>query len=194
MTFAEILLIAVAVAMDCFTMSIVCGMTLGRGNRPVIFKTAFLFGLFQAMMPLIGWLCTSSFQKYLEAYDHWIAFGMLAFLGIRMIREAFSEDEENDKGVHPERLSDRLMLAVATSIDALAVGISFSCTGYTTISQLTLPLFTIGIVSFAFSIAGAMIGIRFGSAIMKKIKPELIGGIILIIIGIRILIEHLCGI
>ena len=150
---------------------------------------AFLFGFFQALMPLLGWLGISHFQSYMEAYDHWIAFGLLAFIGGRMIKESFGPEEEQH--FNPRRLRTQLLLAIATSIDALAIGISFACTGYNTLGQLTLPLIIIGVVSFLFSIIGYLLGARFGRIIAHRFKPELLGGIILIGIGVKILIEHL---
>lgn len=142
-------------------------------------------------MPFIGWLGTKHFAQYIEAFDHWIAFGLLAFLGIRMIKESFEDDE--DKHFNPTKIKTQLVLAVATSIDALAVGISFACTGYTSIGELCFPLWAIGIVSFLFGVIGNLLGIRFGSSIRKRLKPDLFGGIILIIIGVKILLSHLLG-
>lgn len=160
--------------------------------HPVIYlRMAFLFGLFQAMMPLLGWLGISHFQTYMEAYDHWIAFGLLGFIGGKMIWESFGEEE--DSHFDPSRLHTQLLLAVATSIDALAVGISFACTGFTMVSQLTMPLLIIGIVSFLFSIIGYHLGRCFGKAITRRMKPELFGGVILLLIGVKILLTHLLG-
>ena len=208
MNLLDIILLAVALAMDCFTVSIVSGIILNgqwtedRGDRsmiasskrikrpvPVIFRMAFLFGFFQAMMPLLGWLGISHFQAYMEAYDHWIAFGLLGFIGGKMIWESFGDEE--DQHFNPSKLRTQLLLAVATSIDALAIGISFACTGFTELSQLTMPLLIIGIVSFLFSIVGYHLGRRFGKTITRRIKPELLGGVILVLIGVKILITHL---
>ena len=194
MSLLDILLLAVALAMDCLTISIVSGVIqLTASGKPltVNLRMAIFFGFFQAMMPLIGWLGVSHFQSYLEAYDHWIAFGLLAFIGGRMIWESVSPEEEQH--FNPRRLQTQLLLAVATSIDALAVGISFACTGYTSISQLTLPLIIIGVVSFLFSLIGYQLGARFGRSIAHRLKPELLGGVILIGIGVKILAEHLFG-
>lgn len=197
MSILELWLLAVALAMDCFTVSIVFGVLLRKIEWRTILVVAFLFGLFQAMMPLAGWLATNSFSSLIEDYDHWIAFGLLAFLGGRMIKESFSDDEEEEeaeaKHINPRKLKTQLVFAVATSIDALAVGISFTCLGFNTISSLSLPLFIIGFVSLAFSIVGSLLGIRFGKGVEKRLKPELLGGIVLIIIGIRVLCEHLFG-
>ena len=191
MSLIDIILLAVALAMDCLTVSIVSGViTNGQWKMDNgQLRMAFLFGLFQAMMPLIGWLGISHFQAYMEAYDHWIAFTMLGFIGGRMVWESFGPEEEQH--FNPRRLRTQLLLAVATSIDALAVGISFACTGYTAVGQLTLPLIIIGVVSFLFSLIGYQLGARFGRSIARRLKPELLGGIILIGIGVKILIEHL---
>ena len=197
MSILELWLLAVALAMDCFTVSIVFGVLLRKIEWRTILVVAFLFGLFQAMMPLAGWLATNSFSSLIEDYDHWIAFGLLAFLGGKMIKESFSDDEEEEeaeaKHINPRKLKTQLVFAVATSIDALTVGISFTCLGFNTISSLSLPLPIIGFVSLAFSIVGSLLGIRFGKGVEKRLKPELLGGIVLIIIGIRVLCEHLFG-
>ncbi len=197
MSILELWLLAVALAMDCFTVSIVFGVLLRKIEWRTILVVAFLFGLFQTMMPLAGWLATNSFSSLIEDYDHWIAFGLLAFLGGKMIKESFSDDEEEEKAeakhINPRKLKTQLVFAVATSIDALAVGISFTCLGFNTISSLSLPLLIIGFVSLAFSIVGSLLGIRFGKGVEKRLKPELLGGIVLIIIGIRVLCEHLFG-
>ena len=202
MNLLDIILLAVALAMDCFTVSIVSGVILmtQRDSNFVIstgvtkeslcvMRMAFLFGLFQALMPLLGWLGISHFQAYMEAYDHWIAFGLLGFIGGKMIWESFGDEE--DQHFNPSKLRTQLLLAVATSIDALTIGISFACTGFTELSQLTMPLLIIGIVSFLFSIVGYHLGRRFGKTITRRIKPELLGGVILVLIGVKILITHL---
>ena len=206
MNLLDIILLAVALAMDCFTVSIVCGVILpqqgtqrdGSFVTPTdvtkepslcVIRMAFLFGFFQALMPLLGWLGISHFQSYMEAYDHWIAFGLLGLIGGKMIWESFSPEEEHH--FNPCRLRTQLLLAVATSIDALAVGISFACTGYTALSQLTLPLLLIGLVSFLFSIIGYHLGRCFGKTIIRRLNPELIGGTILILIGVKVLMSHL---
>lgn len=188
MSLIDIILLAVALAMDCFTVSIVSGLTSQKSqpHEVWLYRMAFLFGFFQAIMPLLGWLGIIHFKTYMEAYDHWIAFALLAFIGGKMIWESFGSEEEQH--FNPCHLHTQLLLAVATSIDALAVGISFALTGYGVLSQLTLPLIIIGIVSFLFSIIGYHLGHRFGRTITKRMKPELIGGLILIAIGIKILL------
>lgn len=185
----DLLLLSIALAMDCFTMSIVSGVILRRKFCTAILRMAVLFGLFQAAMPLIGWFGTSYFSHYLEAVDHWIAFGLLVFVGGKMIKESF-EDEEH-QSFNPLSLHTQLLLAVATSIDALAIGISMACIGYDHISQLTLPLLMIGMASFAMSLLGYWLGVRFGRIIARRLKPELFGGLVLVFIAVKVLLSHL---
>lgn len=189
MSLLDITFLALALAMDCFTVSIVSGVIIRKYVLSVILRMAFLFGLFQAMMPFIGWLGTSYFSHYLESVDHWIAFGLLAFLGGKMIKDSFGSEE--DAHFNPSKLTSQLLFAVATSIDALAVGISFACLGYKSVDQLAVPLAIIGVCSFVMSILGNVLGVVCGKSIVKRLKPELIGGIILLLIGFRILYEHI---
>lgn len=189
MSLIDITFLALALAMDCFTVSIVSGVIIRKYILSVILRMAVLFGLFQAMMPFIGWLGTSYFSHYLESVDHWIAFGLLAFLGGKMIKDSFGSEEEAH--FDPSKLTSQLLFAVATSIDALAVGISFACLGYKNIEQLTLPLIVIGVCSFVMSILGNILGVMCGKSIVKRLKPEFIGGVILLLIGFRILYEHI---
>ena len=185
----DLLLLSVALAMDCFTVSIMSGVILRRAMSSTIVRMAVLFGLFQALMPLIGWLGTSHFSHYLEAVDHWIAFALLAFIGGKMVWEAFGDEEE--QSFNPQSLRTQLLLAVATSIDALAIGISMACLGYNHIKQLTMPLMMIGMVSLLFSLIGYWLGVRFGRVIARRLKPELVGGLVLIFIGVKVLVSHL---
>lgn len=189
MSLIDITFLALALAMDCFTVSIVSGVIIRKYILSIILRMAILFGLFQAMMPFIGWLGTSYFSHYLESVDHWIAFGLLAFLGGKMIKDSFGSEEEAH--FDPSKLTSKLLFAVATSIDALAVGISFACLGYKNIEQLTLPLIVIGVCSFVMSILGNVLGVVCGKSIVKRLKPEFIGGVILLLIGFRILYEHI---
>ena len=179
MNLLDIILLAIALAMDCFAVSIVSGVLTQKRWLP---RMAILFGIFQATMPLIGWIGISFFRQNIEAYDHWIAFALLFLIGGNMIRESFSPEEEHF--FNPLRLRTQL-------IDAMAIGISFACTGFNEISQLLLPIIIIGIVSSLFSTIGTRLGARFGRAISHRLKPELLGGLILIAIGIKILITHL---
>ena len=189
MSLLDITFLALALAMDCFTVSIVSGVIIRKYVLSVILRMAFLFGLFQAMMPFIGWLGTSYFSHYLESVDHWIAFGLLAFLGGKMIKDSFGSEEEAH--FNPSKLTSQLLFAVATSIDALAVGISFACLGYKSVDQLAVPLAIIGVCSFVMSILGNVLGVVCGKSIVKRLKPELIGGIILLLIGFRILFVNI---
>lgn len=189
MSLIDITFLALALAMDCFTVSIVSGVIIRKYILSIILRMAILFGLFQAMMPFMGWLGTSYFSHYLESVDHWIAFGLLAFLGGKMIKDSFGSEEEAH--FDPSKLTSQLLFAVATSIDALAVGISFACLGYKNIEQLTLPLIVIGVCSFVMSILGNILGVMCGKSIVKRLKPEFIGGVILLLIGFRILYEHI---
>lgn len=189
MNILDILFLSVALAMDCFTVSIISGVILRKAIWCVILRMSFLFGLFQAVMPFIGWLGTNRFTEYIQSVDHWVAFALLAFLGVRMVREALSSEEEQH--FNPCRLRTQLVLAVTTSIDALAVGISFAMVGYRSLHQLTFPLWAIGIGSLLFGITGQLLGIRFGATIRRRLKPELLGGALLIVIGCKILVSHL---
>ena len=190
----EDFLIALALAMDCFAVSVASGVIVGRRDLRISISLAVLFGLFQAAMPLLGWALTARFSHYLEAVDHWIAFALLALIGAKMILDSFKEeDESHSSTLHPSRLGARVVLAIATSIDALAVGISYACTGYQRLPQLARPLVLIGIVSFLLSLAGFYLGRRFGQVVTRRFRPELLGGLILIAIGIKILLEHLLG-
>ena len=187
MTNLEIWLMAISLAMDCFSVSITSGIILRRICWKTFITIGIFFGLFHALMPLIGWFATNHFYSLIEHYDHWIAFGLLFFLGIRMIKESFDDEEEHH--FNPTRFLVVLTVAVATSIDALAVGISFACTGMTTWNSISFPIVIIGIVSVVFSLIGCLIGGYFGKRI--NLRAELWAGIILIGIGVKILIDHL---
>lgn len=183
----EIWLLAFSLAMDCLTVSITSGVILSRLSWKTILTMSFFFGLFQGLMPLIGWFGASRFYHLIESFDHWIAFGILAFLGLRMIKESLGNNDHYC--FDPTRLKIILALAVATSIDALAVGISFACTGMDTLSSILCPIVIIGLVSFVMSLIGNLTGVCFGKHI--NLRMELWGGLILIGIGVKILIEHL---
>lgn len=190
MTNLDIWLLAVGLAMDCFAVSIASGIIMQRIRLRLMLSMAFAFGFFQALMPLIGWIGASFFSHLIEDIDHWIAFAILAFLGGRMVREAF-KDEDCRHEFDPANLKVLLTLAVATSIDALAVGISFAFLDTYSITTILPPISIIGLVSFVLSLVGLLFGICFGHGIARKLRAELWGGIILIAIGTKILIEHL---
>lgn len=188
----DLLLLSVALAMDCFTVSIMSGVVLRRPVGGAVVRMALLFGLFQGLMPLVGWFGTSHFSHYLEAVDHWVAFGLLTFVGGKMIWESLTGDDDH-QSFDPLSLRTQLVLAVATSIDALAVGISMACLGYAHVSQLTVPLLLIGVVSTVLSLAGYRLGVSFGRVIAERLKPGLLGGLVLVFIGIKVLVSHLFG-
>ena len=189
MTHIEIWLVALALAMDCFAVSMASGIIFKRAVPRQMVAMVLLFGLFQALNPLLGWLGAELFRELIESVDHWIAFAILGFLGVRMIVDSFKDEEE--KKFNPRRFKVILTLAVATSIDALAVGISFSCMGYSSLPSLIYPLVAIGIVSSVMTALGLFLGVRFGKAFAGRLRAELWGGIILIAIGIKVLVEHL---
>ena len=190
MSYFDICFLALALAMDCFAVSMVSGVIMCRFVAGVVFRMAFLVGLLQAFMPFAGWLGTTYFRNYLEAVDHWIAFALLAFLGGKMIKDGLSK-EEDCHHFNPRSLRTQILLSVATSIDALAVGISFACLGYSCVSQLAVPLAIIGFVSFAMAVLGNALGARFGCIVAKRLKPDVVGGVILLAIGVKILVTHL---
>lgn len=189
MTHIEIWLVALALAMDCFAVSMASGIIFKRVVPRQMVAMVLLFGLFQALNPLLGWLGAELFRELIESVDHWIAFAILGFLGVRMIVDSFKDEEE--KKFNPRRFKVILTLAVATSIDALAVGISFSCMGYSSLPSLIYPLVAIGFVSSVMTALGLFLGVRFGKAFAGRLRAELWGGIILIAIGIKVLVEHL---
>lgn len=190
MTGLEIWLLAIGLAMDCFAVSIASGIILKRTRWKPMLIMAFTFGLFQTIMPFIGWMFAKSFSHFIESIDHWIAFAILAFLGGRMIWESFKE-EECCQLFNPTSLKVVFTMAIATSIDALAVGISFAFLGVQNYNEILSPILIIGLVSFVMSLIGLIFGIQCGCGIARKLKAELWGGIILVIIGLKILIEHL---
>lgn len=190
MTGLELWLLAIGLAMDCLAVSIASGIILRRIQWRPMLVIAFFFGLFQAIMPLLGWLGASMFSHLIESIDHWVAFAILVFLGGRMIIESFKE-EDCCRRFDPRKLKVVLTLAVATSIDALAIGVSFAFLGISSCSQILPSVGIIGFVSSVMSLCGLIFGIKFGCGIARKLRAELWGGIILIAIGIKILIEHI---
>jgi manganese efflux pump family protein len=179
-----IVLIAFGLAMDAFAVSIANGMTIKSQRKRAALLTAVFFGGFQMIMPVIGWAIGLSLQGIISGVDHWIAFGLLAFIGAKMIYEALKSngDEDKEKAL---KIRTLLTLAVATSIDALMVGLSFAFLQ----ESIVLPVAVIGLVAFVLSFCGVYFGCFLGKKFGHRI--EIIGGIILILIGLRILIEHL---
>ncbi len=184
MGIGELLLIAIGLSMDAFAVSIGKGLSVCSLRRCHCMKAGVWFGGFQGLMPLIGYLLGASFADIVTDYDHWISFALLALIGGNMIKESFSDDEKCDSDFS---LKTMFILAVATSIDALAVGVSFAFLGVDILPAACV----IAVTTFAFSVAGVKIGNLFGCR--YKSKAELAGGVILVIIGVKILIEHLAA-
>lgn len=186
MTLIDAFLLAVALAMDCFTVSITCGI-LQRRMGMQVWIMAMLFGLFQAVMPWIGWGVTGLFEQQIADYDHWIAFALLVFLGVKMCFDA--RKPEDKRHYNPSHLGVMLMLAIATSIDALSVGVSFWGMGLKEARSLLMPLMQIGGVSFVLSVVGKYIGVKVGQHF--HLRAGYVGGALLIFIGCKVLLEHL---
>lgn len=187
MTLLEIFLVGIGLSMDAFAVAICKGLAMPTINRKQTLLIAAYFGVFQALMPLTGWLLGSQFARHVTKMAPWIAFVLLAWIGGNMIRESLSKKEE-DEGVESAELRHKelCMLAIATSIDALAVGVSFSMV------ELAIPIGAaaalIGCTTFAISVGGVFVGHIFGAR--YKNRAEFVGGAILILIGVKILLEH----
>ena len=183
MSILELIILAVGLSMDAFAVSVCKGLALGETRRKHLLIVGAWFGGFQALMPLIGYLLGSRFEQYIRAFDHWVAFVLLAAIGGNMLREALSKEEEEADASLGFRTM--LLLAVATSIDALAVGITFAFLQVRILPAVLL----IGATTFLLSALGVKAGSLFGKKYQKK--AEIAGGIILILLGIKILLEHL---
>jgi manganese efflux pump family protein len=179
--------VAIALAMDAFAVAIVTGITLQPLTRKHVFRLAFHFGLFQALMPMIGWAAGHAVYDYIAAVDHWIAFGLLAFVGGKMIWGALHGDDDHKYSTDPTSGWTLVVLSVATSIDALAVGLSLAMIG----STIFVPALVIGLVAAAFTATGMVLGRRIGALWGQRV--EILGGVILLAIGVKIVIEHLFG-
>lgn len=183
MSLLELFIIAVGLSMDAFAVSVCKGLSMPRLNRKHALIIGAYFGGFQALMPLIGYILGSRFQEAITAYDHWIAFILLGIIGFNMIKDSREEEEEScDASV---AFKDMLVLAIATSIDALAVGVTFAFLQV----QIVPAISFIGVTTFVLSVVGVKAGNVFG--ILYKSKAEFAGGMILILMGCKILIEHL---
>lgn len=184
----ELFLIGVGLSMDAFAVSVCKGLGMEKINKKHAFLIGLYFGGFQALMPFVGWLLGKQFEAYITSFDHWIAFVLLAFIGGKMIWDVFRGDDK-DKSCCEEgsglNIKELFVLAIATSIDALAVGISFAFLQVNIVSAIAL----IGCTTFVISSAGVFIGHKFGNKYENK--ASLAGGIILILIGLKILLEHL---
>ena len=182
MSIIELILLSIGLAMDAFAVSICKGLSVKKLKPSHGIIAGAYFGGFQALMPLLGWLLGRQFEELIKSVDHWIAFGLLVLIGANMIRESFGEEESQDASFAFKAM---LPLAIATSIDALAVGVTFAFLDVNVILAISL----IGAITFVISAAGVKIGNVFGSKYQSK--AEFAGGAILIILGIKILVEHL---
>ena len=184
MSSIELLIIAVGLAMDAFAVSVCKGLSVRKVKGAQVLTAGVWFGGFQALMPIVGWLLGVSFASAVESVDHWIAFVLLAVIGGNMVRESFSKEDECE---HDTNFSVRAMLpmAIATSIDAMAVGVSFAFLGVNVWQAATV----IGVVTFALSAVGVGLGSKLGCRF--KNRAELVGGVILVLMGAKILVEHL---
>ena len=192
MTFLEVFLIAIGLAMDAFAVSISNGIVIKNVRFKHAIKFGIFFGFFQFIMPVIGWLCARNFKEAIESFDHWIAFILLLIIGGKMFIESFKAEEDEDSvKTDGDDVSfyNMIILAIATSIDALAVGVSFAFLDSSNGLNIWVSSIIIGIVAFVISYAGIYLGKKIGNLIQKN--AERIGGIILISIGVKILIEHL---
>ena len=186
--FIELFLLGVGLSMDAFAVSVCKGLGMRKLNKKQAVIIGLYFGGFQALMPLIGWLLGSQFQKYITSIDHWIAFILLVLIGGNMIREALSGDEEDAAQAETDLRLDHkklFLMAIATSIDALAIGVTFAF-----LETAILPAIgIIGCTTFCISVAGVAVGCWFGARYKKR--AEITGGAILVLLGIKILLEHL---
>lgn len=181
----QLFLIGLGLSMDAAAVSICKGLKMKKVDYKYMVLLAAFFGGFQALMPLLGWVLGKQFENYITSIDHWIAFVLLGFIGGKMIVESFQKEEEADEAGINYDLKELFLLAIATSIDALAVGITFAFLR----TNIWEAIAVIGVTTFVCSIIGVFIGNRFG--IKYKSKAELAGGIILVLIGTKILLEHL---
>lgn len=179
----EVLLISLGLAMDAFAVSVCKGLSMEKMNWKKAIIIGLYFGLFQALMPVLGYFLGTAFEQFITSIDHWIAFALLGAIGSNMIKESSNKNSENCNDNID--IKTMVILAIATSIDALAVGITFACLRI----NIVLPVISIGIITFILSVIGVKIGNKFGDKYENK--AEFIGGLILILLGIKILLEHL---
>ena len=182
----NLLLLAVGLSMDAFAVAICKGLAFGKVKPSSALTVGLYFGVFQALMPTVGFFLAVGFQSYIEKVDHWIAFALLAFLGGRMILEALKPDDGEDVSSSLDA-KEMLLLAVATSIDALAAGISLALMG----ANIAVAAPSIGVVTFSLSAVGVYVGGIFGEK--YKTPAEVAGGVVLILLGVKVLLEHLLG-
>lgn len=176
--------VAIALAMDAFAVALATGLTLPQLTPRHLFRFGFHFGLFQALMPVCGWLAGLSLRSRIDAFDHWIAFGLLGFVGGKMLVDARNKETEEESRTDPTRGLSLVMLSIATSIDALAVGLSLAVLG----SDIWTPALVIGLTAAILTVIGMLAGRKVGKT--WGCCVEMIGGILLILIGCKILLEH----
>ena len=186
MSFIEVFFIALSMSMDAFAVCLGAGTRAGTNGRRPTFRLAFHFGLFQFLMPVLGWLAGTTVERYIAGFDHWIAFGLLAFVGLRMLWSGFHPDQE-EKMEDPSRGWTMVLLSIAVSIDALAIGLSLGLIGVT----IWYPAVVIGVVTGLVS----WLGLRLGNRLSERFgeRMEILGGLVLLGIGVRILVSHLIG-
>jgi manganese efflux pump family protein len=184
MDFLTLLGIALALAMDALAVALAAGLALPVLTGRHLFRLGFHFGLFQAVMPVLGWLAGMTVQQWISAYDHWIAFGLLTFIGVKMIREARQGQTDTAPRLDPTRGLTLVLLSLATSIDALAVGLSMAMLDV----DIWIPAAVIGLVCAVLTVAGMLLGRRIGSNWGPRV--EIAGGLTLIVIGVKILLEE----
>jgi manganese efflux pump family protein len=180
----SIVLVAVALAIDAFAVAVVTGLSLAITKRRV-FRLAFHFGVFQALMPVLGWFAGNAIHRYIAAFDHWVAFGLLAVVGGKMIVGALLDSDAERAPADPTRGWDLVLLSVATSIDALAVGLSLAMLG----SSIVVPAAMIGVITAAITVTGMLLGRRVGASWGPRI--EVVGGVVLVVIGVKIVAQHM---
>ena len=181
----EILLLGVGLSMDAFAVSICKGLSVKKVKWQHLLCVGAYFGIFQALMPTLGYFLGTTFANLIDQFDHWVAFILLAIIGVNMVREALSKDKDEDEANDDFGFKTMLLLAIATSIDALAVGVTFALEG----TDIALAACLIGLTTFTLSPIGLLVGHRFG--LRYKSKAELVGGLVLIGIGLKILLEGL---
>ena len=186
MNLLEVIFIALSMAMDAFAVCLGVGAAHQSEGHRATFRLSFHFGLFQFLLPVIGWFAGLTVAHYIEGFDHWVAFLLLAFVGGRMIRSGFVNEEESQKN-DPSRGWSMVLLSVAVSIDALAIGLSLAMVNM----DIWYPAVVIGVVTGLMSLLGLRLGDKLGRVVGKRM--EMIGGVVLILIGVRIVLTHLVG-
>lgn len=185
MTYWELILVSVSLAMDAFAAAVCKGACIRRGAYNINLRIAASFGIFQAVMPLIGYFLGRQFSSYIAAFDHWLALGLLALIGGKMIWDVLSGETAKEDACTPVRFGELMLLSLATSIDALIVGIALAFLN----ASIFVSVAFIGVITFLIALAGTIIGCRFGKRFEDR--AQLVGGSVLILLGFKILLDHL---